>query len=474
MRSAAQPERPAPTASVLGRVRGSVLSSAIGLLASFGSYACVSRFVTPAEYGRASVILSIWGLFTVATEWCAPVLMRYGPVELARSGSLRTTLSTRLIFALPPLVLLVPSVPWYLLVVRGWPPALAWGTSAFLVVSAALGAAQSCAVAAQRFGALALANAVARAAPVLLIVGALIVGRAVRAEGLVFAALIGAAVGAVLLFAALSRLVGAARPDRALLAKMWRYSLPGLVAAPSLAAITFVDPIILQHSVSHAEIGRYQLAYLTVTLFGAAGGSVNSVLSPELVAARERGEELAIERYRRVTQPRLALELGLVACAAACVAAPLVRLVLPPAWAGAADPVAILTVAGALMLGVWSLHPLVTVTDSVWSLEAATILGAVTNVALDLWLAPRAGVRGVALANVASWSVQLTVLALLLHRLIGARRVAVALVPCAVAVLAVVVAAPGRARALTAVLLVAVAAALGWRARLRAGRACAR
>lgn len=474
MESAAQSERPSPRPSVLGRVRGSILASATGLAASLASYACVSRFVTPAEYGRASVILSIWGLLTVATEWCAPVMMRYGPVELARCGSLRTTLSTRLLFALPALVLLLPTAPLYFLFTRGWPASLAWGMGAYLVVSAALGTAQSCAVAAQRFGALALANTIARAAPVVVIVGALAVGRPVGAEALVFAAVAGAGLGAALLFVALSTLLGLARPDRALFGRMWRYSLPGLVAAPSLATITYVDPIILQQVVSHAEIGRYQLAYLTVTLFGAAGASVNSVLSPELIAARERGDESAVERYRLVIQPRLALELGFVACAAACVAAPMVRLLLPAAWAGAADPVGVLTVAGALMLGVWSLHPLVAVTDSVWSLEAATILSAVANVAGDLWLAPRAGVIGVALANVASWAVQLIVLALLLHRYIGARRIALALVPCAAAVLVVVLAAPGWARVLTAVMLVGVAAALRSRAKVTADLAYAR
>lgn len=471
----AAPERQptAPRASVLGRVRGSVLSSAAGLAASLGSYALVSRHVAPAEYGRASVILSIWGLFTVATEWCAPVLMRYGPVELTRHGSLRVTLSTRLVFALPALALVVPLAPLYFVHARVWPPSLAWGLGVYLVASLALGAAQGCAIAAQRFGPLALANALVRAAPMLLIAGAWALGRDVTAEALVFVAVAGAGGGALLLFAALGSAVGVARPERALLGQMWRYALPSLVAAPSLAAITYVDPIILQRSVSHADIGRYQLAYLTVTLFGAAGASVNSVLSPELVAARVRGDELAVERYRRVLQPRLGLELGLCACAAACVAAPLVRLLLPAAWAAAASPVAVLTVAGALMLGVWSFHPLVTVTDSVWSLQLATILGAVTNVGLDLVLAPRAGVVGVALANVAAWAMHLLVLGLGLHRRVGARRVALALVPCAAVVLPVVMLAPGWARAVTAAALLAAAAALRARARLRAGRASA-
>lgn len=452
-----QPESPAP--SVSRRVRGSMLSSAASLLSSLGSYALISRCVGPAEYGRAAVILSLWGLCTTATDWCGGVMMRYGPVELARQRSLRLTLSTRLLFAVPALALLVPGAPLYFVHQRGGSARLGWLMAAFLVASAALGIAQWCAIAAQRFAPLTLANTLVRAMPMLVIALLWSAHRPVVAEALVVATVAGAALGATVLFSALWPLLGIVRPDRALLASMWRYSLPSLVAAPSLAAMTYVDPLILQRSVSHADVGRYQLAYLTVTAFGMAGASLNSVLSPELVGARERGDERAVERYRSVTQPRLAVSLGLCACAVACVMAPLVRALLPSAWAGAAGPAAILTVAGALMLGVWSFHPLVTVSDSVWALELATILSAITNVGLDLWLAPRAGVTGVALANVAAWGVQLVALALLLHRRIGARRLTLLLVPCAVIVLVIVAAGPGWARLVAAVALLGAGAA---------------
>jgi O-antigen/teichoic acid export membrane protein len=107
------------------------------------------------------------------------------------------------------------------------------------------------------------------------------------------------------------------------------------------------------------------------------------------------------------------------------------------------------------------------VTDSVWSLQVATIAGAVTNVALDLWLAPRAGVEGVALANVAAWAVQLVVLESFLHRRIGARRVAIVLVPCAAAVLLLLLAAPAWMRVPAAAALLVAAAAARRHARVK-------
>jgi O-antigen/teichoic acid export membrane protein len=145
------------------------------------------------------------------------------------------------------------------------------------------------------------------------------------------------------------------------------------------------------------------------------------VLSPELVRAHVGGDHGATERYRARTQSRLALGLGLCALAGACVASPILRAVLPGPYAAAAEPAALLCVVGALMMGVWSYHPLVTVTDNPWSLQLASMAGAVTNVALDFALAPRLGGRGVALANVAAWSLQLVVLSSILRVRIRAR-----------------------------------------------------
>jgi len=429
-------------ASVARRIGDSLGNSALTLLVSVGAYVVIGRFVAPAEYGRASIILAMWGLASMTVEWSGQLLMRYGPVELGRDGTLGVTVATRLVFVWPALALTAPGAVLYLALARSWPASLLALTIAWLIASAAFSVVMWCAVAAQRFRVLALANMLVRAAPPLLALTLVAARRAVTAEALVVGYVAGQALGAAVLMVALRPLFGRARPDRALLRAMWRYCLPSLVAAVPTAAMSYVDPLILQRSVSAAEIGRYQLSYITVTVFGMVGASFNRVFSPELV----RGDPATIERYRRRVQPRLAIGLGLVTIVGALVVAPLARAILPASWAGAAETFAILTVAGGLMIGVWSYFPLVNATDSVWAMQTASILSAAANVGLDFAWAPRWGAAGVATANVAAWSVYLVALALMLHRRIRARRLALAPLLVAVAVVLPLVVAISRGR----------------------------
>ena len=427
-------------ASVARRIGDSLGNSALTLLVSLGAYVVIGRFVAPAEYGRASIILAMWGLASMTVDWSGQLLMRYGPVELGRDGTLRVTVASRLVFVWPALALTVPGSVLYLGLARGWPRPLLALTVGWLIASAAFSVAMWCAVAAQRFRALALANMLVRAAPPLVALTLVAARRAVTAEALVVGHVAGQALGAAVLAVALRPILGLARPDPALLRAMWRYCLPSLVAAVPTAAMSFVDPLILQRSVSAAEIGRYQLSYITVTVFGMVGASFNRVFSPELV----RGDRDTLERYRRRLQPRIAVGLGLSTIVGALAVAPLARAILPASWAGAADTFAILTVAGGLMIGVWSYYPLVNATDSVWAMQTASILSAAVNVGLDFAWAPRWGAAGVATANVAAWSVYLVALALLLHRRIGARRLALVPLLVAVAVVLPIVVVMGR------------------------------
>jgi O-antigen/teichoic acid export membrane protein len=414
-------------ASLARRIFDSLGNSAVTLLASLGAYVVIARFVAPAEYGRASIILATWGLASMTVDWSGTLLMRYGPVELGRDGTLRVTIATRLVFVWPALAATLPGALLYLGLARGWPALLLLLTVGWLVAAAAFSVTMWCAVAAQRFRALALANVLVRAAPPLVALTLVAARRAVSAEALVVGQVAGQALGAAVLIVALRPILGFARPDPALLRAMWRYCLPSLIAAVPTAAMSYVDPLILQRSVSAAEIGRYQLSYITVTVFGMVGASFNRVFSPELV----RGDQATVERYRLRVQPRIAVGLGVLTIVGALVVAPLASVILPVSWAGSAETFAILTVAGGLMIGVWSYYPLVNATDSVWAMQTASIFSAATNVALDFAWAPRWGASGVAAANVAAWAVYLVALALLLHRRIHARRLA--LVPLLVA-----------------------------------------
>jgi O-antigen/teichoic acid export membrane protein len=196
---------------------------------------------------------------------------------------------------------------------------------------------------------------------------------------------------------------------------MWRYSLPGLLGMPALGAIAWIDPIVLSRSATTAEVGQYQLAYPIVTVCAVLGGSINAVFSPELVRAKTIGDVSAIERYKCRDRPRVALLMALMAFGGACLIGPVVRAAVPDSYAETAEIIGFLSVAGGFVLCTASMHPLVTATDSVWSLQTAVVVQAATNVAFDLLLAPHYGAQGIAIANILGWGLGFLTISLMLR-----------------------------------------------------------
>src|SRR5687767_14911661 len=86
---------------VARRFRSSLLNGVTGLTVSTLSYLAISRSVAPAEFGRVAVVLAVWGMLISSIEWCGELLMRFGPIELGKHGSMRVTIATRLLFAAP-------------------------------------------------------------------------------------------------------------------------------------------------------------------------------------------------------------------------------------------------------------------------------------------------------------------------------------------------------------------------------------
>lgn len=409
--------RPAsePGGQISRRITWSAFGSLAGLATSVLAVLAVSRFVAPEEYGRAAVMTAVWGILLNPITWCGGVMMRFGPVELQRAGRLSKTLATRAVFAAPVLVILLPTT-MILARVRDW------STFDVILTYGWIGAAtiydffQWSAVAGQRFRAMALTNVIVKSAPIAVLLVDAGLARVVRAEQLLAANVVGTAVAGTVLLVSIRRVIAPSAPDRRLLRQMWNYSLPGLVGMPALATIAWLDPLVLDHFSSSAEVGRYQLAYPTLTVFASVGASINAVFSPELVGAQAGRDPGALDSYRRRTQPVATLVLGSGALGVACLAPSIARCVLPSTYARSADLVGLLSIAGAFVVGTYVLYPLVTATDSVWSMQIASIGQAVANAVLDLLLAPTWGARGIAMANIGATGVGFLALTVLLRR----------------------------------------------------------
>lgn len=399
---------------LLTRVGWSTVSTVAALVASAVTSIAISRVVDPAEYGRASVMYSIWGFLIIPINWCGSLVARFGPAELERSGRVSQTLGTRLVFAVPALVVLAGVVP-FIARWAGWTGFLLALTCMYLVLSFAQDLGHWTVVATQRFRAMTVANVFMRGLPVLVVLAPAVVPFRVRAEHLLGASVGALAVGCWFLLVSLRPIARIGRPDRALLRAMWRYIAPALVGVPAVSLITFVDPIILSRFVSGAEVGHYQLAYLVMNISVMAAASLTAVLSPELVRANTRGNPEKQAAYVRYHQPRLVRVFGLGAFAIACVAEPLVLLIVAPRFAPAGRIAAMLCVAAGFQMATSSLYAVVTAADGQAAVQTANVLQAAINVAGDFVLGSRFGAAGIALANVIAWLISGVSLSLLLR-----------------------------------------------------------
>jgi len=400
---------------LLPRIGWSAASTAAGFLASAVTSIAIGRLVDPAEYGRASVVMASWGFLVVPLNWCGSVIARFGPVELERSGRISRTLGTRLLFTAPALALLAVLVPFVVAPWAGWSGLLLGLTCAFLAATVLQDLAYWAGIATQGFRAMTVGNVLTRALPALVVLAPAVLPFTVRAEHLLGASVVAIATGSSFLLVALRAVARVGRPDRALLGQMWRYIAPALVGVPAASLIMWADPIVLSRFVSRAEVGHYQLAYLVMTVSAMAAASLTAVLSPELVRANARGDPEKQVLYVRRYQPRLVQAFGLAAFAVACVAEPLVLLVVGPQFAPSGRLAAVLCVAAGFQMATSTLYAVVTACDGQPAVQTSNVLQAVVNVGGDILLGSRLGGIGVALANVVAWLVGGVSLSLLLR-----------------------------------------------------------
>jgi O-antigen/teichoic acid export membrane protein len=453
---------------ILQRTRWSVISGGLALATSLATLLVISRVVDPTEYGRVAVVMAGWGLLTAPITWPSTVIMRFGPVELQRSESLRQTVAARMVFALPVLLVLFAGTPVYLRVGRGWGASMIALTLGWLVASTGYDVLQWCSTASQRFRPAALANVVVKGAPLAIALPALLTRSSVSSEALLQVTVLGTALAALVLYASMRDLLGIAAVDRTLVRDMWRYARPVLVGMPSLAAIAWADPLILDHFGARVDVGHYQLATPTITIFATLGGSLNAVHSPELVAAKARDDRAVFDVYKKRGQPATALTFGFGAFGAACIAPPIVRAVLSSDYSAAGDIVGLLTAAGGFIVATYSLYPIFMATDNVGVQQASVVLQAMTNVGFDVLLGRAEGPIGIATANVVAWGVSYLSLNYMLARRGVAQLTAVLplLGGSAIAVAALHQDRPS-VRIASAVLLLGVAAVLGFRSARR-------
>lgn len=215
------------------------------------------------------------------------------------------------------------------------------------------------------------------------------------------------ALGAVLLVRAFRRASAgtpAGRWDRPTAAALLRDGWPMLVAGMGVIVYMRVDQIMLEHlggaAGSHA-LGLYSAALRVSEATYMLPTVVVTAVFPHVVHSRTEGREVYEARLGRLYALMTAMALA-VAVPMTFLAGPLVRLLFGPSYAGAGVILAV---------HVWTaLFAFWGVVGTAWAVTEGltritpvrTLQGAAINVGLNLWLIPRYGGLGAAVATLVS------------------------------------------------------------------------
>lgn len=205
---------------------------------------------------------------------------------------------------------------------------------------------------------------------------------------------------AVVAFVLMLRLVKPdLRPDIGVLRSLLVVAAPLGVSALFTSVISRADVFMLEHFLGPGAVGQYSAAYriLDVAIFAAI--TVVTPLIPILTVEIARDRAASIERCKVIIQAALVCALP-VAVVAPYAAEPVIALILGAEYLPAVAPLLIL---------VWSFVLIVvTLIGSSINLAIGEVahgywnaaLAAAVNIALNLWLIPRYGTTGAAIAAV--------------------------------------------------------------------------
>ena len=172
---------------------------------------------------------------------------------------------------------------------------------------------------------------------------------------------------------------------------------------------SYVDGVMLGVMRGNVETGLYAAAYRTYEGMSYLPGIIAAVLTPRLSELFVR----ARDEHRRVALLGLAGSVSLavlVGAAAYRLATPLLVALFGPEFAPAASPFRILSLGLPLVFAIWVLHAIIISVNRERLLVKTALVGLTVNVSLNLYVIPRMGADGAALATVVGELVSMIVL----------------------------------------------------------------
>lgn len=196
---------------------------------------------------------------------------------------------------------------------------------------------------------------------------------------------------------ALSSLSASTQRARSLLADSW----PLAISAIAITVYMKIDQIMLGQMIGDEAVGIYSAAVQISVLWYFVPVAISNSVLPSLIESRQRSVVQYNERLKKLYELVVVLSFA-VAIPFTFLATPLIHLLFGAAYAGAGAVLAIHIWASVFVsLGVASNHWFLAENRPMLNLQR-TILGALVNVALNLWLIPLYGMTGAAIATVFS------------------------------------------------------------------------
>ena len=197
--------------------------------------------------------------------------------------------------------------------------------------------------------------------------------------------------------------VSAWRFDRALAASVWRDSWPLMISAAAVAVYLRIDQVLLGRLMNEAAVGIYSAGVKLSEVFYFVPGVICVSLFPAIVNGRKAGPAAYRHRLRNFY-----LLLGLlgvmIAATVSLLAKNIIGFVFGSAYQAAAPVLALYTWSSVgLFLGTGVTHQLMA-ENRVKEVMAINSAAMAINIALNLYLIPRLGLSGAALASLISYS----------------------------------------------------------------------
>ena len=211
-------------------------------------------------------------------------------------------------------------------------------------------------------------------------------------------------------------------PSRVAYGRMARFSAPLLLSSwAGLFGTNWFDLVILKWYVPLAGIGVYSLAAQLSGVVQQITVVFSTLLLPRLSVMVAEGQDARIRTFVERMLPYWLLGTSVLFSLVLLAARIGVPLVFGQSFSSAAPVLAVLMVAASALALFNGCAPIVAAYGSTWVLTGIFFVSATANVLLDLFLIPRFGVAGSALATVLAYGISAILVLMFVQKTVGGR-----------------------------------------------------